>query len=189
MTLLSYAVEGLKAVKYPIRAAAVIVGVVALSAMPMVARAQDALVSKAALTVPGAREDVPAPAPKHADKADKKQKPVAHKSAKASKPEHRKESAAAVPKSTFEDRTAHYFDPLSLTLAPDSRLDPVSNQYNQVTGKFEPPDKQQVAGTPDDSQNAGASSASIENMSMGHNTTVIVPLFQILNNLSPGPAQ
>lgn len=123
-------------------------------------------------------------------RVEKKHKPP-HRAARSTKPreELRRQSAAAVPRSTFEDRSTHYFDPLSLTLAPDSRLDPANTQYNQVTGKFDAADSQTVARTPDDSVNPGASSASIENMGQGHNVTVVVPLFQILNSISPGPPQ
>lgn len=170
--------------EYPIRAATALMAMVALSTIPVATQAQDAHVSEAALTVPRAQDqtlNVTAP------RAEKKTKP-AHKTTKTAKPEGRHQSTAMVPRSTFEDRSVHYFDPLSLTLAPDSRLDPVNSQYNQVTGKFETSDGQLVARTPDDSVNAGATSAGIENMGQGHNVTVVVPLFQILNSLSPGPA-
>jgi hypothetical protein len=102
---------------------------------------------------------------------------------------HTRVSKAAVPRSTFEDRTAHYFDPLSLTVQPENRLDPAKSEYDQVTDSFTPPDKALVARTPDDAASTQISSASIEQMGKGNNHTVVVPLFQILNSLSPGSAE
>ncbi len=165
-----------------IRAMTVFVAMVAAAAIPTLARAQDAHLSQAALTMPRAEETTVTAPTSH---PEKKQKPTHKAAAKTTKP---KTDTAMVPRSTFEDRTAHSFDPLSLTLAPDTRLDPANDQYNQATGQFQTSDSQLVARTPDDSVNAGASSASIENMGLGHNVTVVVPLFQILNSISPGPA-
>jgi predicted lysophospholipase L1 biosynthesis ABC-type transport system permease subunit len=173
--------EGVEAVENPIRAATGFLAMAAVAAIPTLSQAQDAHVSEAALTMLRADAATSTAATPHAEKKQK----TTHKAAKTTR---RKTDAAAVPRSTFEDRTAHTFDPLSLTLAPDSRLDPTDDQYNQVTGKFETSDSQLVARTPDDSVNAGASSASIENLGLGRNMTVVVPLFQILNSLSPGPA-
>jgi hypothetical protein len=158
-----------------------LMAMVAVAAIPALVQAQDAQVSQAALTVPRAHATNSATT----SHTEKKQR-ATHKAAKTTKSDTK---SAAVPRSTFEDRSAHSFDPLSLTLAPDTRLDPTNDQYNQVTGKFQTSDGQLVARTPDDSVNAGASSATIENMGMGHNVTVVVPLFQILNSISPGPAQ
>jgi hypothetical protein len=57
-----------------------------------------------------------------------------------------------------------------------------------VTDSVATPDKAPVPTTPDDSASTQISSASIEQMGKGNNHTVVVPLFRILNNLSPGPA-
>ena len=93
-----------------------------------------------------------------------------------------------VPRSTFEDRTARYFDPLSLTLAPETRFDTANSAYSQVTNSFVPADKGQIAIMPDAPVTNEITSASIENMGKGNNHTIVVPLFQLLNQLSPGPA-
>jgi hypothetical protein len=175
-------------VERPVRIAVILVGLVALAAPPIVARAQDGgRVSEAALTVPGLRADDGAVTTVR-PRPEKKQKQVSHKANKTANNKGDARQAAAVPRTTFEDRTGHYFDPLSLTLAPDTRLDPVKSQYDQVTDSFVPPDKALVAATPDDSAATQISSASIEQMGKGNNHTVVVPLFQILNSLSPGPA-
>ena len=168
--------------EHPIRAATVVMAMVAVAAIPALVQAQDAQVSEAALTVPRAHETTSATTKSHTEKRQR----ATHKAARTTKSGA---DSAKVPRSTFEDRSAHSFDPLSLTLAPDTRLDPTNDQYNQVTGQFQTSDQQLVARTPDDSVNPGASSATIENMGMGHNVTVVVPLFQILNSISPGPAQ
>ncbi len=176
--------------EHPIRIAVIVVGMAALSAPPLVARAQEGgRVSEAALTMPGSGGDDDGAATAAKTQPEKKQKPVSHKVNKTAntKGEGRK-STAAVPRSTFEERTSHYFDPLSLTLAPDNRLDPVKSQYDQVTDSFVPPDKALVAVTPDDAASTQISSASIEQLGKGNNHVVVVPLFQILNTLAPGPA-
>ncbi len=168
--------------KDPFRAAAVMVGLIALGALPNPVAAQDANVSQAALTVPGLPDDGAANPAAKIDAA-KKPKQATHRSGKP-----RSKGEAGVPRSTFEDRTSHYFDPLSLSLAPDSRPNPVRSQFDEVTDSLATPDKAPVATTPDDSASTQISSASIEQMGKGNNHTVLVPLFQILNNLSPGPA-
>jgi hypothetical protein len=177
-------------VRHPIRAAAVLVGLAALAALPHTGQAQDGSVSDAAVTMPVLRssdvQDRTTAAPVK-PQTGKKQKQATRKSAKEARAKV-DTSNALVPRSTFEDRTAHYFDPLSLTLAPDSRIDPISSEYSQVTNSIVAADKGQVAVTPDDPTTRQISSASIENMGQGRNVTVMVPLFQILNSLSPGPA-
>jgi hypothetical protein len=169
-------------VKDPIRAAAVMAGLIALGALPNPVAAQDGHVAEAMLTVPGPQGDATA-SPAAKTPAANKPKQAVHKSAKP-----RSKSEAGVPRSTFEDRTSHYFDPLSLSLAPDSRPNPVKSQYDEVTASVAPPEKAPVATTPDDAASTQISSASIEQMGKGNNHTLVVPLFQILNNLSPGPA-
>lgn len=173
----------------PIRIAVIVVGMAALAVPPIVARAQDGgRVSEAALTMPGSLGNDAAAATAK-PQPEKKPKQVTHKTNKTgtAKGEVR-QTTAAVPRTTFEDRNGHYFDPLSLTLAPENRLDPVKSQYDQVTDSFVPPDKALVAATPDDSASTQISSASIEQMGKGNNHTVVVPLFQILNTLSTAPA-
>jgi hypothetical protein len=174
-------------VKDPIRAAAVMAGLIALGALPNPVAAQDAHVAEAMLTVPGSQGDTtanPAVTANPAAKTDPANKPkqTAHKSGRP------RSKSEGVPRTSFEDRTSHYFDPLSLTLAPDTRPNPVKSQFDEVTDSVATPDKAPVAATPDDSASTQISSASIEQMGKGGNHTVVVPLFQILNNLSPGPA-
>jgi hypothetical protein len=169
-------------VKDPFRAAAAMVGLIALGALPNSVVAQEANVSQATLIVPGSPDDSAANAAAKTDAA-KKPKPVTHKPGKP-----RSKGEGGVPRSTFEDRTSRYFDPLSLTLAPDSRPNPVRSQFDEVTDSVATPDKAPVATTPDDAASTQISSASIEQMGKGNNHTVLVPLFQILNGLSPGPA-
>ncbi|MGH6981123.1 MAG: hypothetical protein ACREFC_07930 [Stellaceae bacterium] len=143
--------------------------------------------SEVALTVPVLRHDAA---------VEKKVKAVPsahekkHKVTTTIKTEkHAKTDPKRVPRSTFEDQTRHYFDPLSLTLAPDTRLDPDNTQYNQVTGSFQPNDRSQLALVPDAPIISNdITSAGIENMGKGNNHTVVVPLFTLLNSLSPGPA-
>jgi hypothetical protein len=171
-------------VKNPIRDAAVVIGLIALGALPKTVQAQDeSRVAQAALSVPGPQDNNP-------DAATKTQTATKQKQAtrKPGKPRSRTEAKAGVPRSTFEDRTSHYFDPFSLTLAPEHRTDPVKSQYDEVTDSVAPPDKPLVSKTPDDSESTQISSASIEQMGKGRNNTLVVPLFQILNNLSPGQA-
>jgi hypothetical protein len=174
------ATEGIK-VKDPIRAAAVMAGLIALGALPNPVAAQDAHVAEAMLTVPSSQGDATANPAAKTDAATKP-KQTAHKSGKP------RSKSEGVPRTSFEDRTSHYFDPLSLTLAPDTRPNPVKSQFDEVTDSVATPDKAPVAATPDDSASTQISSASIEQMGKGGNHTVVVPLFQILNNLSPGPA-
>jgi hypothetical protein len=173
-------------VKNPFRAAAVAIGLIALGALPKPVEAQDdGRVAQAALSVPpGAQDNNPAAAATKTQSATK-QKQATRKPVKS---RSKTEANAKVPRTTFEDRTSHYFDPLSLTLAPDHRSDPVKSQYDEVTDSVAPPDKPLVSKTPDDSESTQISSASIEQLGKGKNNTVVVPLFQILNNLSPGPA-
>lgn len=168
--------------KDPFRAAAALLGLIALGALPNSVAAQEANVSQATLIVPGSPDDGAANAAAKTDAA-KKPKQATHKSGKP-----RSKGEAGVPRSTFEDRTSRYFDPLSLTLAPDSRPNPVKSQFDEVTDSVATPEKAPVATTPDDSASTQISSASIEQMGKGNNHSVVVPLFQILNNLSPGPA-
>ncbi len=96
-------------------------------------------------------------------------------------------SKAMVPRTTFEERTGHYFDPLALTLAPETRLDPEARPYNPLDGSFTPMDRGQVAVAPDDPTTHDISSAGIEQMGKGNNHTVVVPLFQVLNSLGSAP--
>jgi hypothetical protein len=172
-------------VKNPFRAAAVAIGLIALGALPKPVEAQeDGHVAQAALSVPGAQDNDAAAAATKTQSATKQKQATR----KPGKPRPRTEANAKVPRTTFEDRTSHYFDPLSLTLAPEHRSDPVKSQYDEVTDSVAPPDKPLVSKTPDDSESTQISSASIEQLGKGKNNTVVVPLFQILNNLSPGPA-
>ncbi len=168
--------------KNPFRAAAVAIGLIALGALPKPVEAQDdGRVAQAALSVPGAQDAAAATKTQSATKPKQATR-------KPGKPRSRTDANAKVPRATFEDRTSHYFDPLSLTLAPEHRPDPVKSQYDEVTDSVAPPDKPLVSKTPDDSESTQISSASIEQLGKGRNNTVVVPLFQILNNLSPGPA-
>jgi hypothetical protein len=158
-------------------------------------------VSEAALIMPGPQVDTNREHPgKTAVKVqpEKKQRETARKSGKVARTKVEIGTGAvplstfengAVPRSTFEDRTTHYFDPLSLTLSPEARIDPINRPYNPVQGSFTAADKGQIAVAPDEPSSRDISSAGIENLGQGHNVTVMVPLFKILNNLSPGPAQ
>jgi hypothetical protein len=183
------------AVQNPIRLGFLIV-VMAAMALPRFSHAQESgQVTKAALTVSETRTHArhqpgTTAVSRHTPKSERAAKSEKHvRKSAATARVHAHVRKAAVPRSTFEDRTAHYFDPLSLTLAPDSRLDAASTQYNQVVGKFVPSDQGQVAATPDDPTAHEISSASIENLEQGHNNlTIVVPLFQILNKLSDQPA-
>lgn len=172
------------------RMAIVLAGLIVLTAAPVWAQAQEGgEVSEVALTVPVLR---------HGDDVDHKTRAKAaavtthekkHKAAAGQTERHSKVDPKRVPRSTFEDRTQHYFDPLSLTLAPDTRIDTDNTQYNQVTGSFQPNDRAQLALVPDAPiVNNDITSAGIENMGKGNNHTVVVPLFTLLNSLSPGPA-
>ena len=169
--------------KNPNPAAAAVIGLIALGALSKTVVAQDDHVAQAAISVPGPRDDSAANPASTTQSAKKPKQAATHRSGKS-----RSKSASGVPRITFEDRTTHYFDPLSLTLAPDRRPDPVRSQYDEVTNSVAPPDKPLTSTTPDDSQSTQISSASIEQMGKGNNHTVVVPLFQILNGLSPGPA-
>lgn len=165
-------------------------------AVPGVGHAQDdGHVSKAALTLSeGEGQARPQPwsppefqnarKPAHTAKAEKHQ----HRST-ASTRLHARVRKSAVPSSTFEDRTARYFDPLSLSVQPENRLKPMKSEYDQVTDSVALPAQALVARTPDDAASTQISSASIEQMGKGNNHTVVVPLFQILNTLSPGAAE
>jgi hypothetical protein len=177
----------------PIRLGVVVIAAMAM-ALPAVSQAQDSgQVTKAALTVSQPdmhvhhqpRNTDVAPHARKSEHATKTEKHARKSTATARA--HARVSRNTVPRSTFEQRTAHYFDPLSLTLAPENRIDPVKSQYNQVTDSFTPPDKALIATTPDDAASTQISSASIEQMGKGNNHTLVVPLFQILNSLSPAP--
>jgi|SRR6185437_3391400 len=178
------------------RISIVLAGLIVLSSAPVWAQAQaqeDGAVSEVALTVPG-----------QSDRGEVARKPVERKTVvkptpvtahdkkhKVTTTERRaKVDRRRVPRSTFEDRAQHYFDPLSLTLAPDTRIDTDNTQYNQVTGSFQPNDRAQLAVVPDAPITNEITSAGIENMGKGNNHTVVVPLFTLLNTLSAGaPSQ
>jgi len=172
----------LKAVKNPIPAAAAVLGLIALGgfAKPVQAQDQGRVAETAALSGPGLQDNSPAVATKTPVKKPKQA--AAHKSGKP----HPKSDVGGL---TFESRTGHYFDPLSLAPAPDSRPDPIKSQFDQVTSSTALPDRAPVATTPDDSANSQISSATIEQMGKGRNSTVVVPLFHVLNGLSTGPAE
>jgi hypothetical protein len=177
-------------VQHPIRAVTIFIGLT-LATLPTLAHAQEGgAVSEAALTMPVLQTDN---ADEHAaavavkPEPEKKPKQATHRAAKTARPKA-EVSQAMVPRSTFEDRTARYFDPLSLTLAPETRFDTANSEYSQVTNSFVPADKAQIAIAPDAPVTNEITSASIENMGKGNNHTIVVPLFQLLNQLSPGPA-
>ena len=178
--------KGLRKARDPVRAAAILFGLAAIVALPCQARAQEPMsTSKANLAMPDLRNgnsDHHFAAKTGKTRVDKRQRHAAKEPAKRA-------AGTSVPRATFEDRTAHYFDPLSLTLAPETRFDSTGSQYNQVTDSFTPADSTLVAAAPrQDPTMRDVTSASIENMGQGHNVTVVVPLFKILNSLSPGPA-
>lgn len=159
--------------------------------VPNISRAQDnGYVTKAALTVSETRTHVRHPLHTAVGSDVSKSHHTANPEDRSRKHAarariHVRIGKAAVPRTTFEDRTAHYLDPLSLTLAPESRIDPAKTEYNQVVGKFVPADQGQLAAAPDDPTTHEISSASIESLEQGHNNlTVVVPLFKILNSLS-----
>ena len=135
-------------VKYSVRASGILFGLLVFAALPALAQeGADGHVSDVALTMPGLRQDSDdgdRVKPAARIEEPKKQKPARHPAtAKSAKPEKRKVevSKAAVPRSTFEDRTTRYFDPLSLTLAPETRIDPADTPYNPVDGTFQAADR------------------------------------------------
>ena len=163
--------------------------VMAAMAMPSVGQAQDRRqVDRAALAASEAVARQPpsdAAGSRHRAKAERASKTGRHPRKPTATPRsHARARKAAVPRSAFEERTANYFDPLSLALAPENRTDPAKSQYNRVTDSLAPPDQPLVSKTPDDAASTQISSASIEQMGKGNNHTVVVPLFQILNSLS-----
>lgn len=169
------------------RAAIVLAGLLVLTAAPAWSQTlEEGGVSEVALTLPHEDSGIviatPAKKPRQTTHA------TAARPAKKPKLEAAK-SKAMVPRTTFEERTARYFDPLALTLAPETRLDPEARPYNPLDGSFTPVDRGQVAVITDDPTTHDISSAGIEQMGKGNNHTVVVPLFQVLNSLSPGPAQ
>ena len=176
--------------QHPIRAVTIFIGLT-LAALPTLAHAQEGgAVSEAALTMPALQIDTADEQPATVvirSEPEKKPKPTTHRAAKTARPKS-EVSKAMVPRSTFEDHTTRYFDPLSLTLAPETRFDKANSEYSQVTNSFVPADKGQIAIMPDAPVTNEITSASIENMGKGNNHTIVVPLFQLLNQLSPGPA-
>ena len=175
---------GLKAVKSPVPAVAAVIGLIALGALakPVLAQDNDRVAQAAAVGVPLLQESAPAAAAKPPS-AKKPKQAAAHRSGKA-----RAKGETGVPGITFETRTSHYFDPLSLTPAPETGRSPIKSQFDEVTNSVALPDKAPAAAGPDDSASTQISSASIEQMGKGRNSTVVVPLFKVLNGLSPGPA-
>lgn len=174
------------------RMAIVLAGLIVLTAAPVWAQAQEGgAVSEVALTVPPVHHGEGAVHKPRAKVAAVSPREKKHKTASVRTVKHAKADPKRVPRSTFEDRTQHYFDPLSLSLAPDTRIDTDNTQYNQVTGSFQPNDRAQIAVIPDAPIISNdITSAGIENMGKGNNHTVVVPLFTLLNTLSAGaPSQ
>ncbi|HEX4113561.1 MAG TPA: hypothetical protein VH020_13595 [Stellaceae bacterium] len=165
------------------------VPLIVLAALPATVWAQDkARVSTVALT--GVREK---PAPNRTSTIDLKplREPnrSSHHAAKSAAKEKKMvklRKGAAPPRFTFEQRAARSFGPLSLTLPPDTHLDGGSTQFRAVDGSAAA-DKSQLATAPSDNTPDRITSAGIENLGLGHNLTVMVPLIQLLDKLSNQP--
>jgi hypothetical protein len=173
---------------HPFRVATVLAGLIVMT-VPFALAQEPGQVSEVALTMPGLRDGGDHDRAAAAVKAETKSKHATRKSAKAEKPPKAKvhKTASVVLHGTFEDHTAHYFDPLTLTLPQETRFDPSVSQNSRLDGSFTPADKSQIAIAPDLPVTNEITSAGIENMEKGNNHTIVVPLFQLLNKLSDQP--
>jgi hypothetical protein len=171
-----------------------LLALIGFAALPAAAWAQqDAADLERALAVPAATYEPIAdtqagPAVKPRKAVGERKDRHGHRPSRAGKHSTRvkMEKGGAVPHFSFEQRTAREFDPLSLTLTPDpkieipsGRADVKSDAYRRTEG--------QVAVAHDTLADGPVSSAGIENMEKGNNHTIVVPLFDILNKLSDQP--
>jgi hypothetical protein len=173
-----------------------IVPLIVFAALPATARAQDkARVATVALTgvmaKPEPNRDVTADR-----KAVRERGRTRHAAKPAAKGKVKLSKGGAVPRFTFEQRAARSFGPLSLTLPPETHLDRNGAQFyhaDRATAANSAADRNQLAGAPDDAASDRITSAGIENLGLGHNLTVMVPLFHIPDKLpdqsAPSPEQ
>jgi hypothetical protein len=158
---------------------------IGLAALPMAVHAQqDGRVSTVALTGVRAkaepnRDETALRKPGHEQNRSSRHaaKSTAKGKIKVSK------KGEAPPRFNFEQRAARSFGPLSLTLPPDTQLERGHAQFNPRNDSAAA-DKNQLAVAPSDPGGDRITSAGIENLGMGHNVTVVVPLFQFLDKIS-----
>jgi len=185
--------EGPKTVHSDMRAAFALLAMIGFAALSVAARAQDDSASlERALAVPAGTyepvgDTVVSPARPH---------PVVHRHAEKHHPSRsgkakvKLERGGATPHFTFEQRTAREFDPLSLTVTPDPKIEIPSGRAD-VKGDFYRSSENQIAAAHDSLTDGPISSAGIENMEKGNNHVIVVPLFKLLDKLSrqPPPSQ